>query len=164
MTEPRRFQLHRDQDISGVSGTGIVADGVLWPDGTADLRWRGPRPSAVHWDRLDDAEAIHGHNGATRFVWLDTASAPDAERKYTPRGFRIYAEVTDRYGSRVSVQESSLATEDCVWIFAKNDRDENPSPHLTVDNARVIRDALAEFLREWNEAESGAPSQEEPTP
>lgn len=30
----RRFQLHRDHDITGVSGPGVVADGVLFPDGT----------------------------------------------------------------------------------------------------------------------------------
>ncbi|EFC79015.1 hypothetical protein [Parafrankia sp. EUN1f] len=69
--QPRRFQLHRDVDVSGVSGTGIVADGVVWPDGSADVRWRGDRPSAVHWDRAEHAEQIHGHAGATRFVLLD---------------------------------------------------------------------------------------------
>lgn len=68
---PRRFHLLRHQDISGVSGTGIVADGVLWPDGTASLRWRGERPSTVHWDRIEDAKAVHGHGGATEIVWAD---------------------------------------------------------------------------------------------
>ncbi|WP_245727153.1 hypothetical protein [Streptomyces longwoodensis] len=66
---PRTFHLQRDHDVSGVSGTGRVADGVLWPDGTVSIRWRGNRPSTVHWDRLGDAEAIHGHQGATRIVW-----------------------------------------------------------------------------------------------
>lgn len=68
---PSRFQLHRDIDVSGVTGTGTVADGVTWPDGTVSIRWRGPRPSTVSWGNLDDPEAIHGHGGATRFVWLD---------------------------------------------------------------------------------------------
>lgn len=89
MTEPvseaRLFVLHRDRDISGVSGTGVVADGVLWPDGTVTVRWRGSRPSTVHWNGLDDAEAVHGHGGATRIIWTDTVrtapgtptSAPD---------------------------------------------------------------------------------------
>ncbi|MFB6805427.1 hypothetical protein [Streptomyces sp. NPDC056387] len=71
MTNSRRFHLLRHADISGVSGTGIVADGVLWPDGTASLRWRGERPSTVHWDRIADAEAVHGHGGATEIVWTD---------------------------------------------------------------------------------------------
>ncbi|MDF5756674.1 hypothetical protein [Spongiactinospora sp. TRM90649] len=67
----RRFYLQRDIDISGISGTGHVTDGVLWPDGSATVRWRGPRPSTVHWDRFEDAIAVHGHGGATRVVWID---------------------------------------------------------------------------------------------
>lgn len=68
------FHLQRDHDITGVSGTGTVADGVLWLDGTVTIRWRGPRPSTVNWQSLDDAMAIHGHGGATRIVW---APLPD---------------------------------------------------------------------------------------
>lgn len=68
----RRFLLRRHQDISGVSGVGDVADGVLWPDGTAVVRWRGDNPSTVHWDRgRASVELIHGHGGATEIVWLD---------------------------------------------------------------------------------------------
>lgn len=73
-TLPRRFHLQRDHDVSGVSGTGRVADGVLWPDGTATLRWRGDRASTVHWDRITDTEHVHGHGGATRIVWDDPAA------------------------------------------------------------------------------------------
>lgn len=67
----QRFELHRDVDVSGVSGTGIVADGVVFPDGEVCIRWRGERPSTVTWKSVSDAEEIHGHSGATRFVWLD---------------------------------------------------------------------------------------------
>lgn len=73
-TEPRLFHLQRDTDVSGVSGSGRVADGVRWPDGTATVRWRGDRASTVNWDRVEDAEAIHGHGGATRIVWDDEES------------------------------------------------------------------------------------------
>lgn len=67
----RRFELHRDTDVSGVSGTGVVADGILWPDGSANIRWRGAMPSVVFWHSMEHAEAVHGHVGSTRFVWLD---------------------------------------------------------------------------------------------
>jgi hypothetical protein len=66
----RVFQLVRGRDVTGVSGTGVVADGVLWPDGTMTIRWRGDHPSTVHWACLTDAETVHGHGGATRFVWV----------------------------------------------------------------------------------------------
>ena len=66
----RIFQLHRDHDVSGISGTGIVADGVVFPDGVTVIRWRGERRSTVVWQSVDDVEAIHGHGGATRIVWV----------------------------------------------------------------------------------------------
>ena len=74
MIHPRRFTLVRDHDPTGVTGTGHVADGVQWPDGTATVRWASDRASTVHWDRIEDAIAIHGHGGATRIVWTDEAT------------------------------------------------------------------------------------------
>lgn len=71
MEELRRFLLVRDHDISGVSGTGVVAEGVCFSDGTAAVRWRGEKQSTVVWNSIDDAIAIHGHGGATRIEWLD---------------------------------------------------------------------------------------------
>lgn len=67
----RRCRAHRDHDHSGISGVGVVADGAQFPDGTVALRWRGPHASTVLWASLDDAIAVHGHNGATRVVWGD---------------------------------------------------------------------------------------------
>jgi len=69
LTFGRPFVLARDADPTGTSGTGIVADGVLWPDNTVSIRWRGQRPSTVFWDSLADAMAVHGHEGSTRLVW-----------------------------------------------------------------------------------------------
>jgi len=67
----QRFHLQRDTDHTGVSGTGTVADGVIWPDGTATLRWRGKYASTVHWASIGDAKAVHGHGGDTRIVLDD---------------------------------------------------------------------------------------------
>lgn len=62
----------RDEDVSGVSGTGIVAEGVEFGDGTVAIRWcTSPARSTVLWDEIDDAIKVHGHDGKTRFVWLD---------------------------------------------------------------------------------------------
>lgn len=69
--DPRRFYLQRHEDLTGPSGTGRVADGVLWPDGTVSIRWRGERASTVFWHDLADTEAVHGHGGLTEIVWLD---------------------------------------------------------------------------------------------
>lgn len=71
---PRRFYLQRDVDTTGVSGTGIVADGVVWPDNSVSVRWRGERPSIVFWTDFTDVLAIHGHGGNTKVVWLDPSN------------------------------------------------------------------------------------------
>lgn len=68
---PRSFALHRDHDISGVSGTGQIAWGTEFPDGTVVLRWAVPgvpATTAVH-ESLESVEQIHLHNGATKIVW-----------------------------------------------------------------------------------------------
>ncbi|WP_019629721.1 hypothetical protein [Actinomadura atramentaria] len=65
----RPFHLVRHDDVTGVSGEGIVADGVKWPDGTVALRWRGEDPSTIHRDTLESVEKIHGHDGRTRIVF-----------------------------------------------------------------------------------------------
>lgn len=67
----RRFYLIRDADATGVSGTGIVAEGVVFEDGTAALRWKTQRTSTAVYASVDDIVAIHGHNGKTKVVFLD---------------------------------------------------------------------------------------------
>lgn len=69
----RRFHLERDVDISGVSGTGVVAEGVEFSDGTVALRWCSEWPTSVvfHDRGMAAVEKIHGHSGATRIVWDD---------------------------------------------------------------------------------------------
>jgi hypothetical protein len=74
-TQPRRFHLQRDHDVTGVSGTGRVADGIVWSDGTVSVRWLGDRPSTVFWDDLAHAVHVHGHGGHTRIVLLDSPEA-----------------------------------------------------------------------------------------
>ncbi|QIM19888.1 hypothetical protein G7075_00050 [Phycicoccus sp. HDW14] len=67
----RRFQLQRDHDVSGISGTGIVAEGVEFSDGVAVVRWLGEHRSTVVWPSIDSVRHIHGHGGATRVVFVD---------------------------------------------------------------------------------------------
>lgn len=59
------FHLVRDEDESGVSGTGRVAVGVVFPDGTVALRWNTATASTAVYDSLEDVITIHGHGGKT---------------------------------------------------------------------------------------------------
>lgn len=68
----RTFHLHREEDETGISGTGNVAEGVEFSDGRVVIRWQthgNDHHSTVVWDEIDSVLAIHGHNGKTRIVW-----------------------------------------------------------------------------------------------
>lgn len=71
VSKMRRFVLQREEDASGVSGTGIVAEGVEFTDGTATIRWLTHYSSTGIYDSIKPLDAIHGHEGKTRVVWLD---------------------------------------------------------------------------------------------
>lgn len=66
----RTFTLQRDVDVTGISGTGTVAEGIEFSNGKVAVQWVvGEHQSTVVWDNIAAVEAIHGHNGATRIVW-----------------------------------------------------------------------------------------------
>lgn len=68
----QRFVLERSEDVSGVSGTGTVAEGVEFSDKRVALRWIvGEWRSTVIWDSIEAVRIIHGHDGATKIRWID---------------------------------------------------------------------------------------------
>lgn len=77
----RTFHIHRDEDESGVSGTGIVAEGVLFSNTKVILSWLTIHKSIAIYDSLAEMLAIHGHGGKTRLVWDDEVVAQAPVRK-----------------------------------------------------------------------------------
>ena len=67
----RRFHLQRNEDESGVSGTGIIAQGVQFFDGTCAMKWITATSSVAFYQSIEDLEVIHGHGGKTVVVWED---------------------------------------------------------------------------------------------
>ncbi|HVM41385.1 MAG TPA: hypothetical protein VM618_11480 [Acidimicrobiia bacterium] len=57
----RRFSMRREHDASGVSGTGIVLEGVLFSTGVVVIHWLTPPPrgSISVFDSLDQFLSIH---------------------------------------------------------------------------------------------------------
>lgn len=68
---PRRFHLVRNEDESGVSGEGTVAEGVVFTDGSCVMRWLTHTSSTALYKTLADLETIHGHEGRTTVVFVD---------------------------------------------------------------------------------------------
>lgn len=67
----RRFYLRRLVDETGISGTGLVAEGVVFGSGRCVLTWRTAWTSIAVYDDIAALEAIHGHGGRTRVEWID---------------------------------------------------------------------------------------------
>lgn len=67
----RRFKLVRHHDVSGVSGTGVVAEGVQFHDGQIAMSWFGHLHTLEIAPNIETTIKIHGHNGATKVVWID---------------------------------------------------------------------------------------------
>lgn len=69
----RAFILQRQQDVSGVSGIGAVAEGVCFHDGTVVIKWLAKPSGLSIYSSPEAAIAIHGHEGRTTIQWLDSA-------------------------------------------------------------------------------------------
>lgn len=55
----RTFTMERLSDETGVSGTGIVIEGVEFTNGKVVVRWTGEIGSVVHHDSLENFCKIH---------------------------------------------------------------------------------------------------------
>lgn len=67
----RRFKVKREEDESGVSGTGVVAEGVEFENGKVVIQWLSHKPSIAIYDNIKVFADIHGHGGKTFVLWVD---------------------------------------------------------------------------------------------
>lgn len=67
----KRFHLERKQDVSGISGIGAVAEGVVFEDGQAVLHWKGEHCCTNVYKSIDDIVFVHGHGGSTIIIFDD---------------------------------------------------------------------------------------------
>ncbi len=69
-----RFFLERTEDLTGVSGTGIIAVGVRLPTGRCVMEWTGKiEQSIVIWSSVEKMLEVVTHQGVsqTKLRWLD---------------------------------------------------------------------------------------------
>ena len=64
-----RFHLRRKVDSTGVSGTGRVAEGVIFLNGKVALTWLTEHTSVALYDSIKTVHRIHGHGGHTEIVF-----------------------------------------------------------------------------------------------
>jgi hypothetical protein len=75
----RIFRLNRLRDDTGISGTGIIAEGVQFSDGRCVLRFITAHRSIAIYDSMADLQAIHGHGGKTVIRYCGYVNNPMIE-------------------------------------------------------------------------------------
>lgn len=65
----RTFRLVRFCDATGVSGTGVVAEGVTFNGGQTVICWTRPPYTISVFPSVEAVLCVHGHNGNTKVVW-----------------------------------------------------------------------------------------------
>jgi hypothetical protein len=66
----RQFNFIRTKDVSGISGTGVVLEGVEFTDGIVVVRWLSEHSSTAIYKNIDEFIIIHGHDGAGEIQWV----------------------------------------------------------------------------------------------
>jgi hypothetical protein len=66
-----RFVLVRDEDLTGVSGSGVVAEGIVFTCGQVVIHWLRQPFSMGLYQSLEDVIFIHGHGGRTKLQFID---------------------------------------------------------------------------------------------
>lgn len=53
------FEMIRHSDETGVSGTGTVLDGIVFPSGSCVVEWRGATPCVQVWPSFAAFKRVH---------------------------------------------------------------------------------------------------------
>lgn len=80
----RKFNLVRTEDASGVSGTGVVAEGVQFASGRVAMRWLTATASTAFYASIEDVVTIHGHEGRTTVRWVGEVIVEPVEEPTEP--------------------------------------------------------------------------------
>lgn len=83
----RIFKMVRHYDETGVSGTGIVADGIEFPNGMVSVCWRSNTPSVNTYRSYVEFKHVHidAHpSNDTEICWGDT-TWPDEAQEAKPK-------------------------------------------------------------------------------
>lgn len=73
----RRFYLKRIEDESGVSGSGYVAEGIEFSDGSCAINWLTHTACHGIYKNIKQLELVHGHGGKTVVEWKDELETYD---------------------------------------------------------------------------------------
>jgi hypothetical protein len=138
---PRPFALYRKNDATGISGTGTVAEGAVFSDGTAVLRWLTEWPTSVvfHDRGIEAIEKIHGHGGATEIVWLSDELESLAVMEQQRDAARAQLAAKQQ---QTKVWQERAAALDALLAYYRTGSQPTEKVHRELERSRAAVDAL----------------------
>lgn len=137
----RQFVLYRHKDISGVSGEGVVAEGIVFANGQVALRWYAKtsnmrkkivrqrtednsfrfQGSISIFQSIDEIIEIHGHQGNTEALYLDEmAGVAASNRIYDPPWTKDHlVKVVSKIVKRVVAAAKMFEKDNPAKVFGK---------------------------------------------
>jgi hypothetical protein len=67
----RKIALYRKEDVSGNSGCGYIATGLIFPSGFVIVEWLSVEKSMEFCHSVAQLEKLHSHDGRTEVRYLD---------------------------------------------------------------------------------------------
>lgn len=77
----KAFYLLRHEDVHGNSGTGVVAEGVIFYDGTGAFTWLSPEKTVTTFQSIQTIKRLHSHEGRTEIV-IEGGRTKKAQEKF----------------------------------------------------------------------------------
>jgi hypothetical protein len=57
--DPQSFRMIRNNDETGISGTGVVLEGIVFSNGKCAVTWLSDAPCVTVWDNFEQFRAKH---------------------------------------------------------------------------------------------------------
>jgi hypothetical protein len=64
----KKFYLLRHEDVHGNSGTGVVAEGIIFDTGSVAMTWLSLITTVTIYKNIKDVMRLHSHEGRTEVV------------------------------------------------------------------------------------------------
>jgi hypothetical protein len=103
----RPFSLKRNEDETGISGTGMVAYGAVLPSGKVIIEWTTENKTIEMFKDIDEMIRLHGHEGKTQIEYTKEVSG--SVKSFTKRA-RENGEESWKFEKTEPDQKDELAT------------------------------------------------------
>jgi len=101
------FYFFRKEDLTGISGTGPVVEGVQFTNGWCAVRWLSATSSICFYQNLEEVKLIHGHGERTEIIVQDLAPLSKKKPIHSGVSFEILMQLIEQASRLMVLAEDS---------------------------------------------------------